>query len=196
MEDKFAARAKEWDNPAKMAMTGAFVDAIKAKGTIAPDSTIIEVGCGTGLVGLEFADMAKHLTLIDTSPAMLEVLSEKVAHRNISNATIVHGELSQTATCADAIVSFMALHHIANTESFIGELREHLNENGKVVIGDLRSEDGSFHAGESIPHNGFDTVLLAEEFRKQGFREVSTEPLTTVERRGKTYEIFILTALK
>lgn len=194
--DTFATKAKEWDNPVKVAMTRAFVGAIKAKGIIAQGSTIIEVGCGTGLVGLEFADVASHLTMVDTSPAMLEVLSEKMAHRNISNATIVHGEISQTNTRADVITSFMALHHIADTQRFIGELREHLNENGKVVIGDLRSEDGSFHAGESIPHNGFDTVLLAEEFRKQGFREVSTEPLTTVERRGKTYEIFILTALK
>ena len=38
-----------------------------------------------------------------------------------------------------------------------------------VVIGDLESEDGSFHGFEPIPHRGFDTTLLSGLFVQAGF---------------------------
>lgn len=195
--DTFAEKAKNWDNPVKIAMTTAFVDAIEERNIPIEGQTVLEIGCGTGLVGLEFADRAERLIMVDTSQAMLEVLHDKVAKLNADNIAIVHGDISQVEQKADVILSFMALHHIADTETFLAEVKARLNENGIVVIGDLYAEDGSFHPEEeSVPHNGFDPANLIREFEKVGFREVSIAPLTTVERRGKVYELFILTAKK
>jgi hypothetical protein len=66
-------------------------------------------------------------------------------------------------------------------------------------VGDIRTEDGSFHHFEPIPHKGFDTNELSEKFEKAGFKILSTETYNVLNRERTPgvftdYEQFMLVA--
>ncbi len=51
------------------------LDSLLEPGTVF--SRVLDLGCGTGLAGLAFADLGRHFTGIDLSPAMLEEAGKK-----------------------------------------------------------------------------------------------------------------------
>ena len=118
MNDTFAEKAKMWDsNPQAVALANLFAAELDK---IVPDQcglSILEFGCGTGLVGLRYAEKACSLDMVDTSPAMLDVLRAKDETR-ASHVTVHEGTLSmlvgQTVLprSVDWIISNMALHHV------------------------------------------------------------------------------------
>ena len=192
MSDAFASRAAQWDaNPVRAAIGQAFyAQVLKAAaghfGEAArplAGKTVLEFGCGTGVLGLRLAeDHAARLLFVDTSPAMLGVLRAKLAQAaevNVqessatqasvpaSNAQVFEGELSElpiAEASVDLAVSLMALHHVPDVPGALSRLRALLKPGGLLLLGDLLPEDGGFHAGnnhdESACHNGFDPEAL------------------------------------
>ena len=118
MNDTFAEKAKMWDsNPQVMALADLFSAELNK---IVPDHSglaILEFGCGTGLVGLRYAEKAASLDMVDASPAMLDVLRDKNEAR-ASHVTVHEGTLSMLARQATApksvdwIISNVALQTI------------------------------------------------------------------------------------
>lgn len=197
MSDAFASRAAQWDaNPVRAAIGQAFYAQVieAAAGHFGEAArplagkTVLEFGCGTGVLGLRLAeDHAARLLFVDTSPAMLGVLRGKLAqaaeaHSQESNATqasvqaskaqqlhaqVFEGELGElpiAQASVDLAVSLMALHHVPNVPGALSGLRALLKPGGLLLVGDLLPEDGGFHAGnnhdESACHNGFDPEAL------------------------------------
>ncbi len=200
MTDNFANRAAEWDSPEKTKMTEVFVVELKKKVSINPKWKALEVGAGTGLVGLQLINKIQHLVFEDTSNAMLEILREKIKNR--TNCEIVHGEIFEyQKQDIDFVFSCMAFHHIPEIEKALQHLALITKKGATIVVGDIRSEDGSFHRFESIPHKGFDTRVLAIQFEKAGFNVLSHETYNTLSRERtegiiSDYEQFILVAVK
>lgn len=191
MNDAFASRAAQWDaNPVRAAIGQAFyAQVIEAAashfgpaGAPLAGKTVLEFGCGTGVLGLRLAeDHAARLLFVDTSPAMLGVLRAKLAQAaeanpqesnatqasQASNAQVFEGELGElpiAEASVDLAVSLMALHHVPNVPGALARLRALLKPGGLLLVGDLLPEDGGFHAGnnhgESACHNGFDPEAL------------------------------------
>ncbi|HEY5590010.1 MAG TPA: class I SAM-dependent methyltransferase [Paludibacter sp.] len=168
MNDNFAHRAAEWDTSEKINMTDIFVNEMLQY--IAPQSDwkALEIGAGTGLVGMQILSLVNKVVFEDTSAAMLDVLKQKLEEKN--QAEILHGEVyDYNQKDIDLIFSCMALHHVPDIEKTLQHLSTITNPGAMVVIGDLKTEDGSFHRFEPIPHRGFDTDILSEQFRQAGF---------------------------
>jgi len=169
---------------------------------IQPQSTwkVMEIGAGTGLVGMQIAHLVNQIVFEDTSEAMLEVLKQKLDKN--SRAEILHGEVFEyNKQDIDLIFSCMALHHISNINKTLVHLGTITKPGGIVIIGDLATEDGSFHNYEPIPHRGFDTEILSEQFREAGFDVMNNHVYNLFEREladGRTtnFEQFILIAKK
>lgn len=200
MKDNFAHRAAEWDSPEKTKMTEIFVAEMLRH--IEPQShwKALEIGAGTGLVGLQIADKVKRMVFEDTSEAMLDVLKQKLDEN--SNCETLHGELyDYHQQDIDLAFACMALHHVPDIEKTLCHLSSITNDGATIVIGDLRSEDGAFHRFEPIPHQGFDTDILTEQFREAGF-DVQTAHTYHVLSRERVegvitdFEQFILVAKK
>jgi len=197
MIDTFVTKAADWDSPDKVKMTQKFVAELLLH--IQPQSSwkALEIGTGTGLVGLQIEPLVGKIVLEDTSESMLAVLKQKLKEN--SNIEIVHGEVfDYKEQDLDFVFSCMAFHHIPDIEKTLHHLASITKKGALVAIGDLLEEDGSFHNFEMMPHNGFDTVLLAEQFRKAGF-EVKLVKIyhvisRTVESITTNYEQFILIA--
>jgi len=207
MNDTFAEKAKKWDsNPQIMALADLFSAELNK---IVPDHSglaILELGCGTGLVGLRYAEKAASLDMVDASPAMLNVLRTKDEAR-ASHVTIHEGTLSMLAGQAiapesvDWIISNMALHHVKDIPALIGDMHRLIKPGGRVTIGELETEPGTFHAPDVVPHNGFDPHELSRLFEKGGFSPNKTHTFLTMPREDnddvtRTYSAFILDVMR
>lgn len=200
MKDNFANRAAEWDNPSKMDMTNKFVTTLVENIEIQKDWRGLEIGAGTGLVGLQLLPYLHSLVFEDTSAAMLGVLKQKL--KGDEAVEIVEGEVfAYKKQDIDFAFSCMAFHHIPDIEKALAHLYQITNQGATIVVGDIRTEDGSFHRFDPVPHTGFDTDVLSEQFEKAGFKVLSTETYNILTREripGKMfeYEQFMLIAKK
>lgn len=206
--DAFAQKAGTWENPAKLLMSETFVERVKSLHGFSADNILMDVGCGTGLVGLSFVSQVDRLLFVDTSAAMLEVLKTKLDQcpkdspihkmQQAGKITVYHSALESVPkdVQAHAMMTLLALHHIEDTRLFFAEAFERLRPGGSLFVGDLYAEDGSFHAPETVPHNGFESQKLESDLREAGFQSIHIEPLMSVEKKGQTYPLFILTARK
>lgn len=199
-QDNFARRAAEWDNPSKVDMTQKFVQALRSKVDLKTTWKGLEIGAGTGLVGLQLLPHLKSVVFEDTSEAMLDVLKQKLT--GSENVEILHDEVTgYKATDIDFVFSCMAFHHIANIDATLAHLHSITKPDAIVVVGDIRTEDGSFHRFDPIPHTGFDTDQLSAQFEAHGFKVASAETYNVLERERipaeiNSYEQFMLIATK
>jgi len=200
MIDNFESRAAEWDSPAKIEMTTIFVEELKKNVALGKNMKILEVGAGTGLVGFQLLAYIGSIVFEDTSAAMLDVLKSKIEDRD--KIEVLHGEIElYQKKNIDLICSCMAFHHILDTDSAVKHFYSITKDNGKVVIGDLVTEDGSFHRFEPIPHKGFDMKELKKQFENAGFKTVNAYVYNTLKRERVpgvvgSYDQFILIAEK
>lgn len=200
MTDNFAHRANDWDQPSKIEMTTIFADALMREITLEKQWKALEIGAGTGLVGLQLLPKLSTVVFEDTSEAMLSVLKQKLTGDEA--VEIVHGEVFEyTKQDIDLVFSCMAFHHIPDIDSTLKHLYNITNAGAKIVVGDLRTEDGSFHRFEAIPHKGFDTDELTAKFMQAGFKVLSTATYNTLKRERIAgvvgdYDQFMLIATK
>ena len=198
MTDNFAHRAADWDNPSKVEMTKKFVAALTQTIKLKKHWRALEIGAGTGLVGLQLLPYLNSVVFEDTSAAMLGVLKQKL--NGDENVELIEGEVFEyKKQNIDFVFSCMAFHHIPDIEKTLEHLYQITNTGATIVVGDIRTEDGSFHHFEPIPHKGFDTNELSEKFEKAGFKVLSTETYNVLNRERTPgvftdYEQFMLVA--
>jgi ubiquinone/menaquinone biosynthesis C-methylase UbiE len=197
MNDTFAAKAANWDNPDKVKMTKKFVSELLFHINLLPTWKALELGTGTGLVGLQIESFVDKLILVDTSESMLEVLKQKL-NKN-SNVEILHGEVfDYKRQDIGLIFSAMAFHHLPDIEKTLQHLATITRPGAWIVVGDLVTEDGSFHNFDPIPYCGFDTDVLSQQFVQAGFDvklvKIYNVITRTMNEKKTSYEQFMLIA--
>ncbi len=78
----------------------------------------LDFGCGTGLLTLRPQPLARSITGMDSSPAMLEVLKDKIAKSGLANVHLQFCDLEHQALpdgSYNLVTSSMTLHHIRKT---------------------------------------------------------------------------------
>lgn len=92
--DKYAAYLETPDGRLRADL--AFANVHEFLPPSAPVLQVLDVGCGTGNLGLRFARLGSHVTLLDPSHAMLN-LAERAAQSAgvIGNVTLQHGDARQ-----------------------------------------------------------------------------------------------------
>lgn len=159
----------------------------------------IDVGAGTGLLGLTLADDVGAMVLAEPSEGMLEVVRAKLAIGGRPNVTALRFDLLADPPPGepyDLAMSLLVLHHLADTRAALSAIRELLRSGGHLALADLDAEDGSFHGHEAagIHHLGFERGALAEMARAVGFTHVETRTATEIERDGRRYPVLLLLA--
>ena len=81
---------------------------------VQPDWTIADIGCGTGLLACEAAQIGARVHAIDISPAMLTLAERRADALGVSMTIQSAGFLSFTCepNSLDLVVSEFALHHL------------------------------------------------------------------------------------
>ena len=190
MQDTFTAKASGWDTPERTALTKKFVDELLKNVPPQAEWKALEIGAGTGLIGLQILPYVSKVVFEDTSESMLNVLKQKLI--GDENVEILHGEVSDyKSKDIDLVFSSMAFHHIEDIEGTIQHLGRIVKLGGWVVVADLVTEDGSFHGFDTIPHKGFDTEFLSQQFGNAGFGVKTVYVYNQISKTIK-YDQFIL----
>ncbi|MDO9632045.1 MAG: methyltransferase domain-containing protein, partial [Humidesulfovibrio sp.] len=83
-------------------------------------------------------------------------------------------ELDLPQGAYDAIVTNNALHHVENVPALLERLAALLAPGGALLVGDVTAEDGSFHAPNVVPHNGFQPEDVASMLERAGLLVAAT----------------------
>lgn len=108
-----AAAAADFD--ARLSPSAASEREALASAGVAPGSTLIDIGAGTGALAVEAARICGRVIAIDPSTAMLDVLRAKVARAGLSNITCVsRGILTydHEGPPVDVAMTRHTLHHL------------------------------------------------------------------------------------
>lgn len=204
--NSFKQAASTWDDrPVHLERSQAIANLLKQRIALQPDMIGLEFGAGTGILSFLLKDDLKKIILLDSSPEMLQVITEKIAQTGVQNFETLLCDLEKSSyeeQQVDLIFTQMAMHHVENIPLVLKRFHDMLRPGGYIIIADLYPEDGSFHAG-GIPafHNGIDIELLCRDVQRAGFAKCQHEPCFTVKRQlddgtVKEFPIFFLSAQK
>jgi len=196
--EHFDQAAATWDlADRRVALAHAVAEAISTRVPLSRELTVLDFGCGTGLVTLELAPKVGSITGADTSPGMVKTLAEKAEVQGTPIRILPLGdtEAGNLGGPYDLIVSSMTLHHVADVATLFHQFTQHLRPGGQVALADLDEEDGSFHdATVSIHHQGFSRDQIQIWLKEAGFQEIKVETATVTQKEGKNYPVFLASA--
>ena len=110
--------------------------------SLSTDSTVWEIGTGTGECALALAPGVKHVYATDVSPAMLECARRKAERRHISNVTFEEGGFLsgfRPDHPVYGVVTQLALHHLPDfwKSRALGAMADSLHPGGRLYLRDV-----------------------------------------------------------
>jgi ubiquinone/menaquinone biosynthesis C-methylase UbiE len=201
----FNKAAATWDNkPQRVRMANDVARAIIGTVNPGPETDVLDIGCGTGLLTFALQPHVRSVTAIDSSPGMLAELEKKIAAQGISTVRTLCVDLEKDDLPGpfDLVVSSMTFHHIRETDRLLRRIYAGLRPGGKIAIADLDSDEGKFHeSNEGVFHFGFDRYLLRRSFETAGFVNVRNRTAAIMPKPGpegemRTFTVFLMTGEK
>lgn len=145
------------------------------------DLTILDFGCGTGILTEHMATMAKQIVAIDSSDKMIEVLNGK----QLNNVEGIVAELSEETVNKypvlknkfDLIVASSVCAFVPNLDEVLSVIRSLLKPNGIFVQWDWlkAAEDENFGFTEDMIRNDYVRVGLKVDSVDVAFHFVENE---------------------
>jgi len=198
----FDQKAKTWDDdPSKVERAKLFAADIVKNIPLSHRWKSLEFGCGTGLLSYQMKDEFESVVLADSSQGMIEVLKEKIKNEKLTHFNPV---LTDNLTGAfsvewfNIIYSLMTLHHVDEIGAIFKEFASVTKPGGFLAIGDLVTEDGSFHglSSDFDGHRGFSKEELELHLIQSGFKLINYSIFFEIQKGGNTYPLFSLIAQK
>jgi SAM-dependent methyltransferase len=103
------------------------------------DDTALDVACGAGVVACAFAAVAKHVTGIDITTAMLDQARLLAVQLGLKNLSWKEGDIESLPFpdhSFSVVLSRYAFHHFLNPRAVIAEMTRVCRPGGKVLIAD------------------------------------------------------------
>lgn len=124
------------------------------------DSSILDIGCGTGLHLEMYRNFGCSLYGIDTSPSMLEKAEARLG-KNVDLRKADATEIPFNSDFFDLVLCMLVLHEMDDNIRYkvLNEMHRVVKQNGRVLVID-------FHAGKArLPLGSlFKTIIFISEF--------------------------------
>ena len=192
----FNASAATWDKPEKIEQAKKFSEVIKtALQKIDPSykiKSILEVGCGTGILGSNFMQENIPYTGVDSSVEMLNVLRSKFPQQHIKTLNLDVEKEDLSSLDYNFVISQMAFHHLHNPVAVLKKLKQ--KSPAKIAIIDLDKEDGSFHPdpqGMGVRHFGFSKNEIETWAQESGLKLEHYQIINTIQKNDQEYPQFL-----
>ena len=94
---------------------------------------LLDLGCGTGLIGQIFKDVAKSKTGVDLSPKMIDAAKKKNVYDHLLEDDIINF-LQQTTATFDLIIACDTLIYLGEMGSLFSLLSQRLSNKGTILL--------------------------------------------------------------
>lgn len=111
-----------------------------------PSASVLDIGFGTAVLTAKLYEQGCTIYGQDFSSRMIELASAKMPDAHLYQGDFTTGLVEPLRDRRyDAIIATYALHHLTDAQKivFLSALRGGLNENGKILIGDVAFETRS-----------------------------------------------------
>jgi 2-polyprenyl-3-methyl-5-hydroxy-6-metoxy-1,4-benzoquinol methylase len=108
----------------------------RTKKYLKTSDTVLDFGCGTGLISNEIAGNVKLIHAIDISSKMIEIAKNKADNRKIQNIEYTHSTIFDErfkSDSFDVILAFYILHLLQDTKKTIQRINDLLKPGGLVI---------------------------------------------------------------
>lgn len=137
------------------------------------DDTVLDVACGPGLVACAFARVARQVTGVDLTPAMIDRAEALAREQHLTNVRFQLGDVLALPFQDEAfsiVVSRFAFHHFERPAAVLGEMRRVCRSGGRVVVADLMASPdpakaAAFHHMEMLRDPSHARALTLDELR-------------------------------
>lgn len=139
---------------------------------------VLDLGCGTGLVGVELAAHVRSLVGVDLSEKMLELARERKVYTNLICADLMSALHRERPSCYDVVSAADVFIYVGKLDSVVPAVRRTLRANGLFAFSTEAAEDGpsvvndSTSAGYQLATSGryaHKAVYLQELALRNGF---------------------------
>ena len=123
---------------------GPDLDLMVQSAALAPDSLVLDAGCGAGHTSLAFAGRAKQVIACDFTPAMLDQVQQLARENGIGNIQTQLADvdcLPFPADSFDLVATRYSAHHWQHPERALAQFRRLLNSGGALLISDIMAHE-------------------------------------------------------
>ena len=172
----FDTAARDWDQRPMSLQLAAVPERLLAQLPLQASDHVLDFGAGTGLLSVPIAPKVAQVT------------------------TLQQDIFAGLPGRYHAVVSCMALHHVADTAALLRAFADALHPGGRIALVDLYQEDGSFHGdndAKGVQHFGFAPEALQALAEQGGLMDIAfSEILRLQHRNGRAYPLFLMTGRK
>ena len=173
-DDGWDAYAADWDDDeGARAYAGAAFDGllplVREAGIGLDGARVIDFGCGTGLLTERLVAAGAVVDAVDTSPAMLRVLEDKVAARGMAGVT-TSGTMPASGRDHDLIVCSSVCSFLDDYPGAVVDLVARLRPGGLFVQWDWERGDDDDHGlsraeiGDALGAAGLEDIVVEVAF--------------------------------
>ncbi|MEL0539321.1 class I SAM-dependent methyltransferase [Staphylococcus debuckii] len=170
MEDSvFQHIAHRYDNDPQIHLTGKIAGEMEAR--MSTPHCVLDYGCGTGLVGLRFADEADHIVFADAENEMLKIVQRKIKDLDLKHAETLHLNVVEDKLPdiqVDTIIMSLVMLHVSDTQTLLKQLFKLLEPGGQILIADFNHNENVSHP---LIHSGFTQEEVKAQLEKAGFTD-------------------------
>lgn len=134
---------------------------------ISPSQTLIDVGAGGGRLALPIALHCRHVTAVEPSAAMGEVLSGLAGEHGIDNISLVRSRWDEaTVEPADQTLCVHVLYTIQDIGGFVQKLQDHATGQAMVVLYEAPPQSQNYPLWQKVHGTPRLPLPSAPEFRE------------------------------
>jgi len=99
---------------------------LRLRDVVTPQTSVLDVGAGTGRFSLALAPQAEHITAVEPSAAMMDFLRRDAADKGLSNISYVQATWQEAPDNlqADIVICSHVLYPIRDIETFLVKLQK------------------------------------------------------------------------
>jgi SAM-dependent methyltransferase len=153
---------------------------------IGPEDTVLDIACGPGLITCVIAQVARHVTGIDITPAMIEQAKARQKAKGLTNVSWQVGNvlpLPFAAASFSVVFTRYSFHHFLDPKAVLAEMVRVCEPGGNVAVVDVFTttpeQAAAYDQVEKLRDPSHTRALLLDEltslFRDAGLSDIKTE---------------------
>ena len=158
---------------------------------------LLDLGCGTGLLGAALGPIDGYIMGVDMSAKMLEQAAKHKIYYKFHQVNLLEALAATPANTFEAIAALDVLIYVGDLQQTLADAYRVLAPGGVLIFscehGDVTGPDTQLHAFGRYTHTLSSTVRLA---KAAGFDRVDTRDVELRMEAGQAVDGFVVTAYK